>query len=466
MKRQCMKRIIYILCMLIAYCYVWIILAHAHNQIDYNDKTSFSIISHDLSGFKEIEDIFKKYEIALLREQVSDCDGCYQEARFRGRRGGGYRRPPTYSAPRVRAPPKCVTKPRIAKSFNKKARKSLPYRTKQTTRRVSKAVKKGFSHVKRSTQRTARKAIKALSRIRTVPRNAIRHPSNALRSIGNKARFGGIRVLNNGKHFVHKAKRSARYASIKTQRKARTSIKRTSAVFKAAFNGTKKSFSKINQKIARLSPKKTFANLRSEIALKKPTLSQNRQSKIKPLAQKASKPINQFIKKIKTTRLAKKGNGSNKPSIKPIFNKAAVKQVNAKSTALPVKQNIIPHNKKTHPPKNNSPPEKFFDVSSISSKVSQKQNRHVKGHKDWLREGKKGYFNNFNDAQKVLNAFKNGEAKVIGFDNQGQPVVQYDKLTGYNNNKGAGFINQPTNIFKIKGTKRPSVVPINPNWKN
>lgn len=103
---------------------------------------------------------------------------------------------------------------------------------------------------------------------------------------------------------------------------------------------------------------------------------------------------------------------------------------------------------------------KVTDFPNIKTKISQKQLRHIKGRPEY-RGG--GYFNTVFDAQAVLDAFHSGAATIIG-TKDGFPVVRYDGVTGTNVNKGAGFPKQPTNIFVIKGTTSPSVVPINPNW--
>ncbi|MFV2104650.1 polymorphic toxin type 50 domain-containing protein [Micromonospora sp. LOL_024] len=100
-------------------------------------------------------------------------------------------------------------------------------------------------------------------------------------------------------------------------------------------------------------------------------------------------------------------------------------------------------------------------VSAIISR--QKQGRHVQGHPLHANTGK-SYFSSHADAQRVLDAYHNGGATVLGQTSNGNIVVRYDSVVGYNNNPGAGFIDQPTNVFMIKGTKSPSVVPVNPNW--
>ncbi|GAA3249740.1 hypothetical protein GCM10010532_096040 [Dactylosporangium siamense] len=73
------------------------------------------------------------------------------------------------------------------------------------------------------------------------------------------------------------------------------------------------------------------------------------------------------------------------------------------------------------------------------------------------------YFKNHADAQSVLDAYHNGSASVMGSHREGF-VVRYDNVPGYNHNPGAGYLDQPTNLFLIKGTRSVSVVPISPNW--
>lgn len=98
----------------------------------------------------------------------------------------------------------------------------------------------------------------------------------------------------------------------------------------------------------------------------------------------------------------------------------------------------------------------------ISTRISaQRQARHVRG--DPLYNGG-GYFNNAAEAQKVLDALHANQATVLGAKSNGNIVVRYSGVTGYNNNLGAKFFDQPTNVFMIKGAKSPSVVPIDPNW--
>jgi len=94
----------------------------------------------------------------------------------------------------------------------------------------------------------------------------------------------------------------------------------------------------------------------------------------------------------------------------------------------------------------------------ISTKLSQKQNRHLKGHP----QTQASYVKNIDDAKEVLSAFHIGKTKVVGKTKQGFPIINYKGVTGVNVNKGAGYLNQQTNTFIIKGTTKPSIVPTNP----
>lgn len=106
-------------------------------------------------------------------------------------------------------------------------------------------------------------------------------------------------------------------------------------------------------------------------------------------------------------------------------------------------------------------PKTVKDFPGVGTKTSQKQLRHINGRPEY-RGG--GYFDNAADAQAVLDAFHSGDATIIGTTSQGFPVVRYGGVTGTNVNVSAGFPKQPTNVFIIKGTASPSVVPANPNW--
>nr|HMN42798.1 hypothetical protein [Phycisphaerales bacterium] len=101
-------------------------------------------------------------------------------------------------------------------------------------------------------------------------------------------------------------------------------------------------------------------------------------------------------------------------------------------------------------------------LPKVSEKVGQKQLRHMKGRPEWIERGGGSYFESAADAQAVLDAYHSGSAKVIGVTKQGHILVEYEAVTGFNNNVASGFINQPTHRFMIKGTTSPSVVPTSP----
>ncbi len=100
------------------------------------------------------------------------------------------------------------------------------------------------------------------------------------------------------------------------------------------------------------------------------------------------------------------------------------------------------------------------DFPEIQAQVSQKQNRHIEGRPEY-RGG--GTMASKADAQEVLDAYHSNNVQILGKNDQGFPVVQYTGVTG-NNSPGAGYVDQATNVFIIKGTASPSIVPTNPNW--
>jgi hypothetical protein len=92
-----------------------------------------------------------------------------------------------------------------------------------------------------------------------------------------------------------------------------------------------------------------------------------------------------------------------------------------------------------------------------------KQSRHVLGTKEYDGpSGGKSYFRQVSDAQDVLSAYQGGQTVVVGRGSDGGPIVRFDAGVGFNHNPGAGFPNQPTNIFWIKGSSSVSVVPMSP----
>lgn len=123
---------------------------------------------------------------------------------------------------------------------------------------------------------------------------------------------------------------------------------------------------------------------------------------------------------------------------------------------------VLVHNTGGCPPRFIDAGGTTIDRRSIGSKISdQRQARHIDG-PDY-RHG--GYFTSKADAQRVLNEFHDGSAKVLGVTDRGYIVVRSPHVSGVNHNVGAGHENQPTDVFFIKGTRGVSVVPANPNWK-
>jgi RHS repeat-associated protein len=103
-----------------------------------------------------------------------------------------------------------------------------------------------------------------------------------------------------------------------------------------------------------------------------------------------------------------------------------------------------------------------FTPEGLSQRISvQKQLRHLLG----TAPSNKGYLNNMDDAKSVLSAVHSGQATYLGNSSHGYPVYRFNGVTGTNVNVGAGFPNQPTNIFIIKGTIYPTVVPTNPFFR-
>jgi hypothetical protein len=91
-----------------------------------------------------------------------------------------------------------------------------------------------------------------------------------------------------------------------------------------------------------------------------------------------------------------------------------------------------------------------------------KQERHILGGKGNID---KGYFRDPSDAQEVLNAYQRGATTILGRGSDGGHIVRFDGITGFNVNRKAGFFGQPTNVFWVKGTASPSVVPKPPTYK-
>jgi RHS repeat-associated protein len=102
-----------------------------------------------------------------------------------------------------------------------------------------------------------------------------------------------------------------------------------------------------------------------------------------------------------------------------------------------------------------------IDRTAVNKSVSlQRQGRHVLGARQY---GGGSYFNSADDAQRVLDDFHNGAAEILGVKGN-DIVVRAPNVTGINVNPGSGYPSQMTNVFFIKGTSSPSVVPFNPAW--
>lgn len=100
------------------------------------------------------------------------------------------------------------------------------------------------------------------------------------------------------------------------------------------------------------------------------------------------------------------------------------------------------------------------DRSSMGTSINAaRQSRHLVG-----ASNGGGYLNSIDDAQAVLNAFYDGSAAVLGTTRSGNIVVRVPSVTGFNNNIAKGYLDQPTNIFFIKGPSKVSVVPGSPSW--
>jgi hypothetical protein len=103
------------------------------------------------------------------------------------------------------------------------------------------------------------------------------------------------------------------------------------------------------------------------------------------------------------------------------------------------------------------------EIDAIGETISpQGQARHIEGTPQWTARGEGGYFKSSGDAQAVLDAVKSGDAQILGRTANGQLLVRYDGIVGFNNNAKAGFVDQPTNVFIVKGTTKVSVVPTSP----
>jgi hypothetical protein len=101
-----------------------------------------------------------------------------------------------------------------------------------------------------------------------------------------------------------------------------------------------------------------------------------------------------------------------------------------------------------------------INPDDVANRINvQAQARHIIGTPQYAGGG---YFLSPADAQQVLNDFHMGNVTILGRTGAGQILVQDNNVVGYNNNPGLGYLDQPTNIFIIKGTVKVSVVPTSP----
>jgi hypothetical protein len=99
-------------------------------------------------------------------------------------------------------------------------------------------------------------------------------------------------------------------------------------------------------------------------------------------------------------------------------------------------------------------------LAALAERVSrQKQLRHLRD-SPMHRHG--GYFDEAADAQRVLDAVHDGSADVFGITPGQDLLVRYDGVTGVHVSKGDVEVVVETTTFAIKGTARPSVVPVRP----
>ena len=105
-------------------------------------------------------------------------------------------------------------------------------------------------------------------------------------------------------------------------------------------------------------------------------------------------------------------------------------------------------------------------LSGRSKLSMQKQARHLKCDKwEARRGGGGGYFANHADAEAAFEAARKGRGRLLGYTSTGNPVVKVPGASGFNNNRGAGVFDQPTDVFIFKGSgSRVSVVPTSPKW--
>jgi len=101
-------------------------------------------------------------------------------------------------------------------------------------------------------------------------------------------------------------------------------------------------------------------------------------------------------------------------------------------------------------------------LKALNKKISiQKQSRHIAATKV---EGK-SFLQSLEDAQAVLDAVHAGKAEFLGTSIKGHQVFRVKSISGINVNCNNKITGQITDVFMIKETVSPSVVPTTPFWK-
>jgi hypothetical protein len=99
-------------------------------------------------------------------------------------------------------------------------------------------------------------------------------------------------------------------------------------------------------------------------------------------------------------------------------------------------------------------------LGALSDRISrQKQLRHLK---DSPLHRRGGYFDDPADAQRVLDAVHEGSAEVFGITRGQDLLVRYDDVAGIHVSRDVGAFGVETTTFAVKGTAKPSVVPVRP----
>ena len=101
-------------------------------------------------------------------------------------------------------------------------------------------------------------------------------------------------------------------------------------------------------------------------------------------------------------------------------------------------------------------------LDALSPTISrQRQGRHIEGTAAHRQNGG-GYFADPADAQTVLDAVHDGSGEILGRTRGGDILVRVEGVEGFHRNVRQDVFGEPTNVFFVKGTASPSVVPTRP----